>query len=353
MVPPARQPFGVPDPGPEPASVTQQFQPEPYRPGGQHTLIVSGGANGPYGQPPLRYGSREPRLQQLLFSRRLGYLAVALAVVLVVGMVTWWLASGRYTTVPRVTGMTVAAARAELRGAGFTVTTGTAQLDNKFAKGQVIRSVPASGQRVGSGSRITLIPSAGPHRIQVPQVTGLTLAAAQVGLSHAGLRPGSVSKETSTTIPAGIVVSTTPAAGALWPQPRPVTLVVSAGPPVPDFVGQPQAVAEGWAQANGVSLDVVTTTKSDAAAGTVTHQSLLPGSAFTRGQVIIVTVSAGPPAVAIPNVDGLSVRHAAHVLEKLGFSVAVNQVGPLDTVFSYSPNNQAPKGTTITLWVGL
>ena len=43
--------------------------------------------------------------------------------------------------------MTVAAATAELRGAGFTVTTGTARLDNQFAKGQVIRSVPAGGQR--------------------------------------------------------------------------------------------------------------------------------------------------------------------------------------------------------------
>jgi hypothetical protein len=25
----------------------------------------------------------------------------------------------------------------------------------------------------------------------------------------------------------------------------------------------------------------------------------------------------------------------------------------LQTVFNYSPNNQAPKGSTITLWVGL
>jgi hypothetical protein len=40
-------------------------------------------------------------------------------------------------------------------------------------------------------------------------------------------------------------------------------------------------------------------------------------------------------------------------LEKLGFSVQVNQVGPLDTVFNYSPNTQAPKGSTITIWVGL
>jgi serine/threonine-protein kinase len=350
--PPARQSFGVPRFGSAQAPATQQFQPEPHRSGDQHTLIVSGGADGAYGQPQLRYGPREPRLQSLLFSRRLGYLAAALAVVLVVGLVTWWLTSGRYTTVPRVAGMTVAAAKAELRGAGFTVRTGDAQLDNQVAKGQVIRSVPAGGQRISKGGRITLIPSAGPHRLQMPQVTGQTLDAAQAALRHAGLTPGPVTNETSATIPADIVISTTPAAGVLWPQPQPVRLIVSAGPPVPDFVGQPQAAAEDWAHANGVSLDEVTT-KSDAPAGTITHQSLPPGSAFTRGQVIRITISAGPPMVAIPDVNGLPVDRAAHILERLGFAINVNQVGPLDTVFNHSPSDQAPKGSTITLWVGL
>ena len=353
--PPARQSFGLPHAGSAPQSVTRQFQPEPYRPGDQHTLIVSGGTDGsPYGPPQRpRYGPPEPRLQRLLFSRRLGYLAAAVAVVLVVGLATWWLTSGRYTNVPKVTGMTVAAATAELRGAGFTVTTGTARLDNQVAKGQVIRSVPAAGQRVGKGSHITLVPSAGPHRLQMPQVTGLTLQAAQAALRQAGLTPGPVTKEASGTIAAGIVVSTTPAAGTMWPQPQPVRLVVSAGPPMPDFVGQPQEAAQGWASANGVSLDVVTTTKSDAPAGTITSQSQRPGSAFTRGQVITITISAGPPMVAVPNVDGQSVEQATHILEQLGFSVNVNQVGPVDNVFNYSPNNQAPKGSTITLWVGL
>jgi eukaryotic-like serine/threonine-protein kinase len=353
-VPPARQPYGSPYPGAGPVSATQQFQPAPHRGGSQHTLIVSAGAvEPPYGRARPHHGPREPRLQRLLFSRRLAYLAIAFAAVLIVAVAAWWLTTGRYTNVPGVTGMTVAAARAELTAAGFTVTTARPRLDNQFAKGQVIRSVPGGGQRVAKGSQITLIPSAGPHRIPVPQVTGLTLPVAQAALRHAGLTPGAVTKETSSTIPAGIVVSTTPAAGDIWPQPQPVRMVVSAGPPVPDFVGQPQGAAEGWATANGVKLDEVTTTKSDAPSGTIIRQSLPPGSAFTSGQVIIVTISAGPPQVAVPNVDGMSVDQATHTLEKAGFSVQVNQVGPVDTVFNYSPNTQAPKGSTITIWVGL
>jgi serine/threonine-protein kinase len=360
MAPPARQsfapPYTAPFAGPAPAEVTQQFQPDPYRPGSQHTMIVPGGGitGTPYGPPPAPYrGPSEPRLQRLLFSRRLGYLAAGLAAVLVIAALAWWLTAGRYTQVPHVGGMTAAAARAELRGAGFTVTNGKAQLDNQVAQGQVIRSIPAAGARVHKGATITLIVSAGPHKIAVPQVTGLALPAAQAALRHAGLTPGRVRSEPSATIPAGIVVSTNPPAGVSWPQPQPVTLDVSAGPPLPDFVGQPKQVAEQWAQANGVSLDEVTTAHSDAPAQTVVRQSLDPGSAFTKGQVIIITISAGPPLVNVPNVDGMHVDKATHLLEKLGFNVNVNQVGPLQTVFNYSPNNQAPKGSTITLWVGL
>ena len=365
MAPPARQSYGAPYPAPPsgapaaqvPVAATQQFQPDPYRPGSQHTLIVSGGPaiGSPYGPPPpARYrGPSEPRLQRLLFSRRLAYLSAGVAAVLVIGVLAWWLTAGQYTKVPQVAGMTMATAQAELRSAGFTVTTAKAQLDNRVARGQVIRSSPAAGAQVQKGASITLFPSAGPHRISVPQVTGLVLAAAQAALRHAGLTPGTVHNEPSATIPPGIVVSTTPAAGVSWPQPQPVTLVVSAGPPVPSFVGQPQQVAEQWAQANGVSLDEVTTTKSDAPAQTVIRQSVPAGSAFTKGQVIIITISAGPPMVAVPNVDGMHVNKAIHLLEKLGFTVTVNTVGPLQTVFNYSPNNQAPKGSAITLWVGL
>ena len=147
-VPPARRYPLAPHPAPR-RSRSPSGSSRNHRPGDHHTLIVSGGGDGsPYGPPQQTgYGPPEPRLQRLLFSPRLGYLAAAVAVVLVVGLATWWLTSGRYTNVPKVTGMTVAGATAELRDAGFTVTTGTARLDNQFRKGQVIRW----SRRAGSG----------------------------------------------------------------------------------------------------------------------------------------------------------------------------------------------------------
>jgi eukaryotic-like serine/threonine-protein kinase len=359
--PPARQSFGAPPDSTGPIA-TERFLPEPYRPvpepyhpASNKTLIVSS-ADAPYGPAaPAGYpAAREPRLQRLLFSRRLGYLALAVVAIAVAAIVGWWLLAGRYTTVPKVAGMPAAAAQADLRSAGLTPVTGKAEFNNQVAKGMVVSTDPASGARLAKGGRVTLIVSAGPHMITVPQVTGQPLTSAQAALKHVGLVPGKVKLVPSATIGAGVVIATDPGAGTSWPQPKPVTLTVSAGPPMPNFVGQPKTVAEQWAAANGVSLNEVTAHSSGQPAGTVLRQSVKPGSAFTKGQVITIDISPGPPMVAIPNVDGMRLEQAAKLLHKLGFQVQVSPQGPFgQVVFNYSPTGSAPKGSTITLDIGL
>jgi len=331
-----------------------QVLPEPYRPASNKTLIVAGG-DAPYSgavQPAGYPAHAEPRLQRLLFSRRLGYLVLGVAVVAVAAVLGWWLLAGRYTTVPKVTGISAAAAQADLRNAGLTPAMGKAQFSNQMAKGLVIGTDPASGSRLAKGGQVTLIVSAGPHMVTMPQVTGQPLTSAQAAIRHAGLVPGKVKLVPSATIGAGIVIATHPDAGTSWPQPDPVTLTVSAGPPLPNFVGQQKTVAEQWASANGVSLNEVTAKSSDQPAGTVLKQSVAPGSAFSKGQVITIEFSPGPPMVTIPDVNGMKAAEAVSTLEKLGFQVTVDRVGPFNSVFNYSPTGQAPKGSTITLQVG-
>jgi serine/threonine-protein kinase len=230
---------------------------------------------------------------------------------------------------------------------------GTPQFSARVAKGSVIGTNPAIGSRVSKGGTVLLIVSKGPHMIAVPQVTGSPLASAQAALRHAGLVPGKVVQQTSTTIASGIVISTTPAANVAWPQNRPVDLVVSTGQPVPNFVGQQKAVAEQWAQANSVSLNEVADAKSDQPAGTITQQSVPPNSSFTPHQVITIDFSNGPQMVNVPSVDGQQVSQAEQALAQAGFQVKVVQVGPLNNVFNFSPQGQAPQGSTITLYVGL
>jgi eukaryotic-like serine/threonine-protein kinase len=341
--------------GREVTAATRQFgRDDPYSPGGNKTLVVAGGGgNGRHAVPHSAYPApREPRLHRLLFSRRLGYLALGLAVVLVIGLLGWWVLEGRYTTVPKVTGLRAATAQSDLRDAGLTVATGKRLLDNQFAKGMVIRTIPVTGARIARGGKVTLIVSAGPHMIDMPQVTGQSLDAARAAIQHAGLVMGKVTKQTSATIPAGIVISSHPHPGASWPQPQPVSLVVSAGPPLPKFVGMQKADVEAWAAANNVQLNEKTAYRSDQPAGTIIRQSVKPGAAFYPNQVITIVISPGPPMVPIPNVDGMHVAQAERVLAGAGFQASVDRLGPLDIVFNYSPSGQAPKGSTITLQVG-
>ena len=337
---PGARPPGPRPPGPMPSGAAE--------PGPAHqTLIVprDGGSH----QAP-----REPWLQRWLFSRRLAYLVLAVIAAGLVGFVTWWQLAGRYETVPQVTRLTVTSARAELRGMGFTVKTGAPRLDNRLAKGEVIATQPAAGARVHRGSTVRLIPSAGPRMIAVPQVTGQSLPDAQATLRRAGLTPGQVASQVSATIPAGIVISTSPAAGASQPQPDPVKITVSAGPPLPNFVGQNQSAAQQWTGANGVSLNVQPDAKNNQPQGTITRQSPAPNTPVSKGEVITIYVSPGPPNVAIPNVDGQGVLQAYHRLRALGFQVTTQQAGPFGkTVFNYSPSGQAPKGSTITIYYGL
>jgi serine/threonine-protein kinase len=350
LVPPARQSYGVPALT-APAG-TAHFQQDGYP--HNHTLIVMpGGADDGYGPPPDgSWGRREPGLQRLLFSRRLGYLAAGLVAAALLSWFGWYQLAGRFATVPKLTGLTVATARSDLRVAGLTARVSRRpQTDNQVPKGEIIRTSPGGGARLGRGSAVLLVVSAGPRMISVPQVTGQALANAQAMLKQAGLTAGTVTKEPSATIPAGVVISTNPAAGAAWPQPKPVQITVSAGPPLPNFTGQQKGAAEMWAQQNSVSLNEVTV-KGQQPAGTITGQSPAAGGAFTQGEVVTINVSAGPPPVGVPNVDGMDVNQATQTLQKLGFQVNVIQVSPLSTVFNYSPNGQAPQGSTITLWVG-
>jgi beta-lactam-binding protein with PASTA domain len=349
---PALQSYWAPGDTFAPAAAAQQIPDS--RQSSNHTLVVSSVGPTAYdGGRPRFPGPREPGLQRWLFSRKLAYLAAGVLAIVLLGTVVWWQTVGKYTKVPQVGGLVAATASTELRNEGFQVKAGPAVFDNGVPKGDVVGTVPAIGSRVTKGAAVALIVSSGPHMISVPQVTGGTLAAAQTALKHAGLVPGPVSNETSATIPAGVVISTNPAAGTSWPQPKPVAIAVSAGPPVPSFVGQQKSVAEQWAQQNGVSLNEVPDAKSTQPQNTVTQQSPAPGGAFTHGQVITIDVSNGPQQVGVPNVDGMSVDQATQTLKQLGFQVNVIQAGPLQTVFNYTPNGQAPQGSTITLWAGL
>jgi parallel beta-helix repeat protein len=93
---------------------------------------------------------------------------------------------------------------------------------------------PADGDNSGvaqfdMGALERVAPPTAPQQVGVPAVVGLTEAAAVVTLEGAGLMLGAVSQTYSTTVPAGQIMSQTPAAGTAVAVGAMVHVVVSSG----------------------------------------------------------------------------------------------------------------------------
>ena len=98
----------------------------------------------------------------------------------------------------------------------------------------VVLAATALGVALNRGAETTPTHTTAPApvfaSVPVPQVLGLTKAAAVSHLQVAGLRLGRV-VFASSNVPAGTVVATTPTAGSALLNGSAVTLIVSLGPP--------------------------------------------------------------------------------------------------------------------------
>ena len=310
------------------------------------TLVVHRDQGGRYQR------GREPFLQRWLFSPRLAVIALILVLGIGLGIGGWWLAVGRYTPVPVVTGDSVTLATTALTSNGFTVAGESQVNSNAEPKGAVAGTSPSG--RATKGSAITILVSAGPFTSKVPDIRGDTLTAAEASLQRVHLSP-TVQKVGSNS-PVGTVLGTNPRAGTTWPQTKTVAILVAGGPPVPNFVGQNIAAAQQWAQAHGVNLQQQQDQNSTQPQGTITGQQPAPGSVYQQGETVTVTVSTQPALVPVPAVTGMTVEQATQVLSAAGFQVQVTSYGGGgggggDTVLMSSPTGQAPPGSTITLYV--
>jgi beta-lactam-binding protein with PASTA domain/tRNA A-37 threonylcarbamoyl transferase component Bud32 len=317
-----------------------------------HTLVVDREDGGRYDGGGYHggghHGRRESFLGRWLFSPRLLIVAVVIVLGLGLGLGGWWLTSGRFTQVPSVAGDSVTDATAVLTADGFTVTRGGHVHSNAVANGMVAGTSPAG--RVSKGSVITILVSSGPFTSVVPTVKGDTQNAAQAALQRVHLV--STIQKVGSNAPVGTVIGTSPAAGTTWPQTKTVTILVAAGPPLPDFTGMTYNDAQQWAQQHQVTLQQQPDNNSQQPQGTITGQQPAPGATFQPGQTVIVRVSSGPQVVNVPYPIGMSTQQATQLLQAAGFQVQVNRYGPFDRVFDYAPVGQAPRGSTITLDVG-
>lgn len=132
-------------------------------------------------------------------------------------------------TVPHVLGLEQTVAESAITAAGLTVGTLTNASSDLVPAGEVIAQTPSGGAQVAPGSAVDLLISAGPDTVPVPDVVGFSQSAAQAAVVAAGLF-SAVSTANSDSVPAGDVISQSPAPGTSVVPGVTVNLVVSLGP---------------------------------------------------------------------------------------------------------------------------
>ena len=146
--------------------------------------------------------------------------------------------------------------------------------------------------------------------VAVPNVVGMTQAAATTAITSAGLVVGTVNTQYDAAIPAGQVISQSPTAGTNVAVGSAVDLVVSLGPAppvtVPNTVGMTQAAAVAAITAAGLVPSVATQYDATIPAGQVISQSPAAGANVAAGSTVTLVVSLGPAPVggaAIPTLS--------------------------------------------------
>ena len=118
----------------------------------------------------------------------------------------------RFVVVPTLTGLTRRDAEVALDVAGLEVGD-IIEREGAAPRGEVIETAPAPGAKVTVPSRVSLVLSAGPEAIQMPDVVGSSITDARLTIQQLGLRLRTIDYDPSSSSPDGTVISQSPSAG--------------------------------------------------------------------------------------------------------------------------------------------
>lgn len=198
---------------------------------------------------------------------------------------------------------------------------------------------------------------AGAGDITLPNVTGQGADQAEATLHGLGLATQRI-PQSSDTVTAGTVISTSPPAGQKVPKGATVQIFVSSGAQtaaVPDVGGAASADARHSLEAAGFVV-AVTPVASDKPADTVVGQDPAAGTNANVGSTVTIKVSTGPAQVTVPKVEGLPQADAVAKLQAAGFTTSVTAQEADRTagiVISTDPEGgtKAPKGSKVSVVV--
>ncbi len=309
----------------------------------------------PASTPPAAHTQNAHRIARKKTHRRRRILVLGLLIALLA--IVGYKVTGSYVAMPEVVGQSQTDAEHAVANVGL-----SSAIDQAYSEtipnGTVIATKPQAGVKARKGRDITLIVSKGQERYTIPNdLTGQSQADAQKELESLTLVIGDTQQIYDDKIKVGKVVKTDPASGTKVKRAANVTLFISKGPApvtIPAIAGQDVNKVTTDLQTLGLKVAVASEIYDSSAAGSVISSDPAPGQTVPRGSTIKLTVSKGPPLVAVPNVVGMKKDAAIAALKAAGFNVtAVNMWNyvVLNEVWEQSvkAGTMAPSGSTITI----
>ncbi|MCL3836738.1 Stk1 family PASTA domain-containing Ser/Thr kinase [Aeromicrobium duanguangcaii] len=286
-------------------------------------------------------------------------LMAAVAALAATALLGWYLAIGRYEIVPNLVSMDRQEAVEAAEAAGFTVEIGDPAFSEVVEKGAVVSTDPDAGSRLLPDEPITVTLSKGKERYEIPNIQGRTVAEAETILGALHLRVGEVTEEFSDKVPTdGIIKSSSHKVGDQVKRDTEVDLVVSKGPrpiEIEDHAGDEADEAKAELEGQGFTVRTVEENSDSVKKGRVISQTPSSGTGV-RGDTITLTVSQGPPLVAVPDLKGKTEDEARAALEALGLKLnaARNPFAGGDAKVQYQMTDAGKKikrGSTVTVFL--
>jgi eukaryotic-like serine/threonine-protein kinase len=204
---------------------------------------------------------------------------------------------GPRIAVPDVVDLRLEQAERVLEQQGLEVGEVSEQPSDEIDEGRIISQRPARDTMVAEGTQVDLVVSLGREMTTVPDLVRLTEDEALSRLREEGLVAGDRSREFSSDVPEGRIISSDPEGGEEVPTGTRVAYVVSSGEEtvnVRSVINTSEADAIFRLEEQGLRVNPIYEFNDVVAEGNVIEQDPTPGSQVPVGTTVTIVVSRGP-----------------------------------------------------------
>jgi serine/threonine-protein kinase len=290
--------------------------------------------------------------------RKLLVIVLGLVILATAAWGAWTYVIPHRVDVPSVVGLDVRDAQRKLENVGLVARIAQGRHSLRVDEGAVLDVRPDEGTVVEDGTRVVLVPSAGPPPVRVPNIVGKTLERARELLRGADLRVGDVTREYHADLAEGHVIRQSVDGRDDAPLGSAIDVVVSRGPkplPVPRVAGRIVEDATALLEDAGFVVARSDAFSDDIARGRVISQDPARGKDLQPGETVSIVVSLGPEEFDLPSFLGLGRDEAIARIHALSLEAQVVPVpgGNGSTVVSQLPpvGETVRVGDTIAIYV--